>query len=147
MDTCSSSICLQKLQWYDTLSMCLKHGKGGHSDCYGRVTDCRGGSQSTASIQRYGMAIAQGKEAHRISGIRFVAYSPRRFASVSGLTKTTSRITEANLFGLPVVPSLPNVLQALSSELYRTTSCYFNTMAMRLERAYLHVVPLSGDVS
>jgi hypothetical protein len=144
--TCNNCMDLHKLHVCGKMNLYLTHGKGGNNDCYGRVTNCTGGSKDTASIQRYGMAIVAREAANRLSGIRFLAHSSRRFAKVSGLAKTTSRITEANLFGLPVLHSLRISWSPLSSELVSSTSCYFSTMAMRLERVYISMLCLiMGD--
>jgi hypothetical protein len=71
----------------------------------------------------------------------------RRVARLAEATKKqTSRIIEANLFGLPVLHSLPIVSQALSSEHVRSTSCYFSTMAMRLERVFAMLSLYRGNV-
>jgi hypothetical protein len=88
---------------------CLNHAKGGHSDFYERqAINCEGGSSTTSDVRGSRKAALAHEGDARLSRIECVADTTGvrgrilREASEHQSTEHTNRITEANLFGLPV---------------------------------------------
>src|SRR6266568_2524888 len=111
--TCYSYQYLRELTNHDKMILCLTYVKGGNNVRYGReATDCRGGGRKPECIERCDLESYQTKEVDRLQGRGCVTHPSKRPESISRQTKDrskehTNRITEANLFGLPIVRRLP----------------------------------------
>ncbi len=132
-----SSIELTSQEKSCMMRACLNHAKGGHSDHYERQTTyCEGGSSTTSDVRRGDQAALAHEGDARVSRIECVADKTgvrRRVSSEASehqSRKYTNRITEANLFGLPIVRRLPSSFQAVKSRrLIRTTVLPFYDVA------------------